>query len=208
MSDELRPKMTPIERVRARYNAKSLLGVSEGATQEEIHRAYKRQAFSHHPYRENGSNDDLRSINEAYELLKKDAPSEPKAATRSVRPSRVPSRPVVSANLSMIDEVTQARGRALLGETHEGESQDHVATTVRKEGRRLTFLMPSRLVKGRNRVVVPSELLASRRSQSMKVITFRTNNDGRGQVRVPDECVKQDFPGAHEVVLQFGVAHH
>ena len=200
--------MTPIDRVRARYKAKSLLGVSEGATQEEIHRAYKRQAFSHHPDREDGSDADLQSINAAYELLKSEAPAEKKARYGGVRPARVPSRPTIQTTLSMIDEVTQARSRAVLEETKDGESKDHVATTVRKEGRKLTFLMSTRLAKGRNRVAVPSDLLASRRSQNTKVITFRTTNDGRGQIRVPDECRKMDFPGAHEIVLQFGVDHH
>ena len=200
--------MTPFERVRARYRAKSVLGVRENASQDEIRRAYKDQAFAHHPDQENGSNADLQSINAAYELLKNDAPAEDVVQRSGVRPSRVPSRPMVKPRVTVIDEVTLARGRAILTDTPTEGSTDHIATTIRMEGRKLTYLVPSRLTKGRNRVAVPADILATKTNLATKVITFRTSNDGRGQIRVPDERVRLDFTGASEVVIQFGVDHH
>lgn len=200
--------MTPFERVRARYRAKSVLGVGENATQDEIRRAYKDQAFAHHPDKEDGSNEDLQSINAAYELLKKDAPEEDTLQRAGVRPSRVPSRPMVKPRVTVIDEVTLARGRAILTDTPTDNSTDHVATTIRMEGRKLTYLVPTRLTKGRNRVAVPADILATKANLATKVITFRTSNDGRGQIRVPEERVRMDFTGANEVVIQFGVDHH
>ena len=201
--------MTPFERVRARYHAKSVLGVSENATQEEIHRAYKKRAFSSHPDRNQGSRQDLQSINAAYELLKQEAPQEPQVIPRSnVTPTRVNSRTMVKTRVTVIDEVTLARGRAILVDTPTDDACDHVATRIRQEGRKLTFLVPSRLKTGRNRVAVPADVLASKTNLATKVITFRTSNSGRGQIRVPDERVRMDFTGANEVIIQFGVDHH
>lgn len=196
--------MTPFERVRARYRAKSVLGVDENASQEEIRQAYKEQAFAHHPDRKNGSAKDLQSINAAYETLTRDTPAPAEKKAQRVSPSRVSSRQMIQPRVSVIDEVTLARGKALLAEVPNDDARDHVATVIRQEGRKLTFLIPTRLSKGRNRVAVPADVVASRTNLATKVITFRTGNSGRGQIRVPDERVRMDFSGAHEVILQFG----
>ena len=46
-----------------------VLGVSEGATRDEIDRQYKREAHKHHPDR-GGSEERMKSLNEAYAVLK------------------------------------------------------------------------------------------------------------------------------------------
>ena len=200
--------MSPFDRVRAKYKAKSVLGVDENASQAEIRRAYKKQVFSHHPDHEDGSDEELRAINEAYELLLRDAPKSEPVQHSSIKPSRVSMRTMQAPRVTVIDEVTLARGRAILADTPTDDAADHIATVIRQEGRKLTFLVPSRLTEGRNRVAVPADVLASKTSLATKVITFRTSNAGRGQIRVPDERVKMDFSGAHEVVIQFGSDHN
>ena len=200
--------MSPFDRVRAKYKAKSVLGVDENASQAEIRRAYKKQVFSHHPDHEDGSDEELRAINEAYELLLRDAPKSEPVQRSSIKPSRVSMRTMQAPRVTVIDEVTLARGRAILADTPTDDAADHIATVIRQEGRKLTFLVPSRLTEGRNRVAVPADVLASKTSLATKVITFRTSNAGRGQIRVPDERVKMDFSGAHEVVIQFGSDHN
>ncbi len=47
-----------------------LLGISPGASWEEIERAYRNKAKIHHPDR-GGDEDAMKALNEAYELLKK-----------------------------------------------------------------------------------------------------------------------------------------
>jgi curved DNA-binding protein CbpA len=50
----------------------SILGAAEDATQVEIERHYRRKAVQHHPDR-GGSEEDMKSVNEAYGVLKDQA---------------------------------------------------------------------------------------------------------------------------------------
>ncbi len=55
--------------VREVPRAKQILGVGAGATEDEIKEAYKRMAMVWHPDRPGGSEEKMKDINEAKELL-------------------------------------------------------------------------------------------------------------------------------------------
>ena len=50
----------------------AVLGAEESSSRSEIERLYKRQAVKHHPDR-GGSEDDMKTLNEAYQVLHDDA---------------------------------------------------------------------------------------------------------------------------------------
>ena len=68
-----------------------VLGVSEHATRDEIDRQYKREAHKHHPDR-GGSEERMKSLNEAYSVLK-DAST--RATYDNGRETRVHQQPFV-----------------------------------------------------------------------------------------------------------------
>ncbi|MXQ06546.1 DnaJ domain-containing protein [Alphaproteobacteria bacterium GH1-50] len=199
--------MSPIERVRQRSKARSILGLDGAPSLEEIRKAYRRKAFDIHPDRGHGSSDDLAELNAAYALLTGDMPEAANAAPEERKVSaRRPTRPELGIRVLAVDEMTMKRAERLLAETREDASAEHVAVNIRQTGRRLTYLFSSRLSQGRNRIALPAEILASPVRNTPRIITFRSANAGRGQVRLPRDLVTANFPGATEVVLQFGVA--
>ena len=200
--------MSPIERVRQRSKARSILGLDGAPSLEEIRKAYRRKAFDIHPDRGHGSSDDLAELNAAYALLTGDMPEAANAGPAPERKvtARRPSRPELGIRVLAVDEMTMKRAERLLAETREDASAEHVAVNIRQTGRRLTYLFSSRLIQGRNRIALPAEVLASPVRNTPRIITFRSANAGRGQVRLPRDLVTANFPGATEVVLQFGVA--
>ncbi len=194
--------MSPIERIRARSEAQTILGLKGQPTADEVRRAYRTKAFEAHPDRAGGSAGYMAAINAAYSLLTGQAeyvePPKPVAPIRPVRPG---TKPRVMA----VDDVTQARAQRTLAETRTEDSTDHVAITIRKVGRKLTYLVPTRLREGRNRVALPAEVLALPPRNTQKIVSFRTSNVGRGQITLPEQRVALDFPGASEVTILFGV---
>lgn len=70
-----------------------LLGVSQDATREEIERQYKREAHKHHPDR-GGSEERMKSLNEAYTVLKDASNRETYDLSRQKRVREQPFVPV------------------------------------------------------------------------------------------------------------------
>ena len=49
-----------------------VLGVEKGASEDELKKAFRREAVKHHPDKEGGDESKFKEINEAYEILKDD----------------------------------------------------------------------------------------------------------------------------------------
>ena len=194
--------MTPFERIRARSEAQTILGLKGQPTAEEVRRAYKAKAFRAHPDRRGGSSADMLALNAAYALLTGDSEFvEPTGPATPMRPGRPGAKPRIMA----IDDVTQARAQQTLAASYNPDSADHIAISIRRVGRKLTYLVPTRLREGRNRVALPAEVLSLPPRKTQKIVSFRTSNAGRGQIRLPEHRVTEDFPGASEVTILFGV---
>jgi hypothetical protein len=157
--------------VSGRSDALRALGLRPRASASDVRQAFRRLAFETHPDRKKGHEDEFSKIREAYEMLK-DGDTETSAA---------PARPSLEPRVSEVSEAMRAACRALLDEGAPAleapergdgalESRDHVPHAVRRQGRQVSYLVPTPLAKGANRVAVPvGDLLdpgASPRSSS------------------------------------------
>ncbi len=204
--------MTPIQRARAVSEAQTILGVSNGATQEEIHSAWKRLAFKHHPDRGAADSQAMAKVNAAYSLLKDrtksllrngsteadNAPNAP-GTVRPVRPRSV--KPSMSLKVASIDEELIEECTLLVADEPAGHG--HVATKIERVGRKMTFVVESELAEGVNRVAMPVSEFADGRHAKADSIAFRSTKAGPGTLELPQSVREKKFPGTTSVNFRF-----
>jgi hypothetical protein len=79
-----------------------------------------------------------------------------------------------------------------------------VPHAVRRQGRQVSYLVPTPLAKGANRVAVPVGDLLDPRRVTSKLVRVNSARNGPGRVEVPDEVREALFPGARSVSIEFG----
>ena len=209
--------MTPIEKAREKTEALHALGLQSITTFEELRDTWRRIVFEAHPDRNNGNEADLAEVNAAYDFLCQEyADSFQKARARDA----MPGRPATRDREVDLSPDLEALCRAKLGEQVPGEpldgasartqtgaaSVDHVPSAMRRRGRQLSYIIPTPLEKGPNRVALPAGELVNRRKVEPKVFRFVSPRDGSGTVEVPDEARASIFPGAKSVRIHFAGA--
>ncbi len=190
-----------------KVDALRALGLQPMADQHEIRAAWKRLAFETHPDRDGGSEADFARVRAAYDMLRREA-SRPVSRTRP--------RPSVETRVTEIP--TRLRGQcrdALAGDEPpavlwttwlaalSNRETVHVPTVIRRRGRQVSYLVPTALGKGVNRVALPTGELEDPRHISVRVIQFTHDRNGGGRVDIPDKVVADLFPGARAVTLEF-----
>ena len=193
--------------VNGRSDALRTLGLRPRASAEDVRQAFRRLAFATHPDRQKGHEDEFAKIREAYEMLKEG----------DTAASAAPSRPSIETRVSEVSEAMRDACRALLAEgapaieapdrgDAPAEARDHVPHAVRRQGRQVSYLVPTPLAKGSNRVAVPVGDLLDPRRVTSKLVRVNSARNGPGRVEVPDEVREELFPGARSVSIEFGEA--
>lgn len=221
--------MEPIDRAQARAQALQSLGVSPGADAQEIRTAWKRAAFTSHPDNAGGDLSAFIKAKRAYEFLNGtgdldsfvvDDPA-PEPEVTPDEPQR--ARPKATGRVTAFSDEVLAKCTDLLAET-EGPGlkhpavvsldgllaqlpgapiTDHVATRVLKKGRELTYIIDSDLVRGINRVAVPTALLENPKRPQLKVITFLFDENGAFEMDIPQATLADIGRGERQMTLRF-----
>ncbi len=206
--------MTPVEKAQAVAQAQEMLGVAAHATEVELRKAWKKLAFEMHPDRGTGTSHELANINTAYNLLKMrsrqlypnaapaNSPTDKGPASPRVVPTQVRQRPAVSTRVTPLTELVTARCRKILNDG--GETQaDHVPKAMRRSGREIEYLVPSRLAKGVNRIALPVCDYSGKNRANTRKITFSASDSGSGTFTIPEHLRRDIFPGARDVRIHF-----
>ncbi len=192
--------------VNGRADALRTLGLKHRATAADVRQAFRRLAFETHPDRHAGQDDAFARIREAYEILR-DGDG---AATAA------PARPTLEPRVSDVSDAMRAACRALLEEgtaalegpeaLGSGAARDHVPHAIRRQGRVVSYLVPTPLAEGPNRVALPVGDLLDPRRVTSKLVRVTSRHDGPGRVEVPEAVREELFPGARSVSIEFGWA--
>ncbi len=192
-----------IERIRTRSEAFQLLGLSESAAPGEIRAAWRRMAFEVHPDRTGGDYSDFMRAKAAYDLVRDDAAPHPDCAAvrprRNFRTGAAPAggaRPRVATRRTPLTLLALKECRALLremaghsendgcgndgngGGSGQGSGALHLPEAVERQGRSLTYIVPTPLVEGLNRVALPTALLEDNRKVRPRILTVRAAQSG------------------------------
>ncbi len=79
----------------------------------------------------------------------------------------------------------------------------HVAASVSRLGRKLTFRVDAPLRKGMNKIALPTNVLTGKQKPDPRVVSFFSHDSGGGVVSLPDGVVRSLFPGARSVRIRF-----
>ncbi|WP_343080013.1 J domain-containing protein [Ostreiculturibacter nitratireducens] len=227
--------MSPIEKSRAKSVALKALGLGLYANDVEIRDAWKRIAFETHPDRNGSTHAEFARAKAAYDFLRNGAndenflEDETSVSGRSSR-SGIAKRPRITTRTVPLSASEAAECQAILaaqacalvngenahvvdldaGGSHAGHSSgastDHVPEAVQRHGRHLTYVVRTPLVRGTNRVAVPTALLEDIRKVKPMIVRFLSFKSGPGEIRVPEEVLSNVFPGARIVDIRFSDA--
>lgn len=173
------------------------LGVPPSATETEIREAWRTLAFKTHPDRCNGSDTEFVRINAAYDVIRRNGHTPLENPTRSRRPA------VQTRVVTLSPDVETLCREQLDDQATKGGAAEHVASAVRRKGRRVTYIIRTPLSEGSNRVAVPTGELEDNRKIKPQVVTFASDTAGQGQVIVPEALRETMFPGARSVRILF-----
>ena len=206
--------MTPVEKSQAVAQAQELLGVATHATEVELHSAWKKLAFELHPDRGTGTSHEMANVNAAYNFLRTrsrqdypgaaqtDVTAPKKPMSPHIAPKRVRPRPAVSAKVTPLTELIEARCRKALNEN--GATQaDHVPEAIRRRGREMEYIVTTPLAKGVNRMALPIFDCSSAHESKIRTITFSASNGGSGTFTIPEHLRRDLFAGARDVRIHF-----
>lgn len=225
--------MEPIEKVQARAAALKSLGVGPQATPEEIRTAWRRLAFTSHPDRKGGDLDSFVVARSAYEYLcggmdedgylagveaqAHDAvPGTQKPKARPRAAGRVQTFPeeMIAACADLLSETSRDNERGeetpdhvvFLGVRKPSSAEvvhDHIAHSVIRKGRELTFQVPGELSPGLNRVALPTSLLDDPRKTRLRVVAFHFEESGSYRMEIPEDVIADVAPGARMTSIDF-----
>ncbi len=193
----------------ARASAETALGVRPNASYDEIRNAWKKRAFELHPDRGVGTNDDFSLINNAYSLLKNiaEAPANDSIVSQAytqAAPAKGNIRPRPAARvrvMTLSDDALQACEEILSdGNT---SKQNHVPTSMRQTGRRISYRVDLPLAAGENRVAVPTGALVDGRKVLPTIVSIHAPAEGPMIFEVPADVLNAHFPGARSVHIHF-----
>ena len=198
-------KMTPIERVSSRNRACSKLGLSGcGVTQSDIRDAYRQQARRLHPDLNPGNATQFIELKEAYEFLQRNADD---LGIPSKRPTTAAAtRPTMRATESRLSSEEVTICADALGDLQQNSSGKHIPSAMRRRGRRLTYIVKSKLNEGLNKIAVPTGALVNSRKIEPQVLEVDGSDTVNGAYVVPAEICAKLFPGANRVSVEFQYA--
>ena len=107
----------------------------------------------------------------------------------------------MSVKVDKIDDVTKAACAALVENEREGHG--HYASEIERIGRKITFIVPSTLNEGVNRVAVPVPDFGEGRKPSQTAVAFRSSKSGPGTLDLPEAMRAKIFPGTTSVRFRF-----
>lgn len=195
--------MSPIDRVQRRSEMFSVLGVSRFSSKKDIRQAYRKLAFEKHPDRNPEAAPEFMAINEAYRYICDNAEELGiDDGSGPVRP-RSARRPQTKPTETNFDDATIAECEALLT-SENPDAVHHVATSVYRLGRSLTYFVKTKLAPGLNAVVVPTGMLHDNRHVLPTILVFDKKETSIGLFEMTEEMCAQYFPGARSVQIRFG----
>jgi hypothetical protein len=193
-------------RINGRAEALKTLGLLGWASADDIRAAFRRRAFETHPDRHAGKEEEFARVCAAYEVLRDRRATSVMAPVRPRTEVRVSSLPdeVMRRCREMLDEdMAPATATAPVAVGDMGDCRDHVPTAVRRQGRRVAYLVTTPLAKGANRVAVPVGEFEDPRRITSKLVRVNSARRGPGRVDVPDEVREELFPGTRSVSIHF-----
>ena len=199
--------MTPIERAQNKAEAISVLGLCGSESIGEIRRAWKRKALETHPDQMGGDTEAFLRAKAAYELLRSEEPVAKPVSTPDPSARVTPKRPGERAKTVFkertLTPAEQAECVAVLQAVAEEGTHDHVAEMVQMQGRSLVYIVAAQINGGTNRVALPADILATKRSVDPKIISFNVPCMTSGEVVIPEKTRLELFPGARSVRIRF-----
>ncbi|MDA7964754.1 DnaJ domain-containing protein [Ruegeria sp.] len=204
-----------MSKIKARAEALEALGLSQGASADEIREAWRTVAFHAHPDHTGGDYSGFAQAKSAYDFLRKEGltaqnrsgpavPRRPQLRKRVVELTRADldaCRDLLSPDPALPD--MSDRGETDQAGKRDDTPADHIPDAIGCFGRDLTYFVKTPVSEGSNRVALPTSVLAGSRKAEAEVLTFQSKNSGQGEVVIPDALRERKFPGARSVRIRF-----
>jgi len=202
--------MEPVEKIMARADALSALGLGQNAGSDDIRDAWRQIAFHAHPDHTDGDCTSFARAKEAYDFLRSEglttkgqAPGKPRRPKLRKRVIELESADIDACRVLLNTALSHSPEGAAETDPQKAAEADHVPDAVGFYGRHLTYFVATPVREGANRVALPTSFLASVRRLETEVLSFQSKDAGSGEVVVPDTITARKFPGAKSVRIKF-----